>query len=90
MKNTDTLAFTFKTFLAIGKKKKELKICDRSKIIVNHTEWKFTQRGIKSYEKILGELQNKRKKEKENKKTTICSKSGETLNSVKKTELDYM
>ena len=50
------------------KRKKELKICDRSKIIVNHTEWKFTQRGIKSYEKILGELQNKRKKEKENKK----------------------
>ena len=45
---------------------------------------------IKSYEKILGELQNKRKKEKENKKPTFCSKSGETLNGVKKTELDYM
>ena len=45
---------------------------------------------IKSYVKIPGELQNKRNKEKENKKTTFCSKSGETLNSVKKTELDYM
>ena len=42
----------------------------------------------KSYEKILGELLNKRKQEKENKKTTFCSKSGETLNSAKKTELD--
>ena len=37
---------------------------------------------------MLGELQNKRKHGKEDKKTTFCSKSGETLNSVKKTELD--
>ena len=35
----------------------------------------------KSYVKILGEMQNERKKE---------SKSGETLNSVKKAELEYM
>ena len=50
------LAFTFKTFLAIGEKKKrslkyqnkmsfQISLCDRSKIIVNQTEWKFTQRG---------------------------------------------
>ena len=46
---------------------------------------------LKVTRKILSELQNKRKNEKENKKkTTFCSKSGETLNSVKKTELDYM
>ena len=42
---------------------------------------------IKTYEKKLGEMQNTRKKEKENKKT-FRSKSGETFNSVKKTELD--
>ena len=35
----------------------------------------------------MGEMQNKRKKEKENKKT-FSSKLGETFNSVKKTELD--
>ena len=31
---------------------------------------------IKSYENILGKLQNTCKNEKENKKTTFCSKSG--------------
>ena len=61
----------------------QISLCDRSKIIVNQTEWKFSQRRVggrgefltnlvcwksKSYVKILGELQNKRKKEKENKK----------------------
>ena len=45
---------------------------------------------IKSYEKILGELQNTCKNERGNlkKKTTFSSKSGETFNSVRKTELD--
>ena len=49
VKNTDTLAFTFKTFLAIAKKRSlkyqnkmsfQISLCDRSKNIVNQTEWK--------------------------------------------------
>ena len=61
----------------------QISLCHRSKIIVNQTEWEFTQRRgegegefltvpvcleIKSYEKIPGELQNTCKNEKENKK----------------------
>ena len=49
---------------------------------------------IKSYEIILGELQNTCKNEKGNEKTTtittttFSSKLGETFHSVRKTELD--
>ena len=43
---------------------------------------------IKSYEKIVGELQKTCNNENEIKKTIFGSKSGETFNSIKKTELD--
>ena len=62
----------------------QISLCHRSKIIVNQTEWKSSLKEgeeggsvvlnssslleIKSYEKILGELQNTCKNEKENKK----------------------
>ena len=45
---------------------------------------------LKVTRKILSELQNKRKNEKENKKNNFLFKVGWNLNSVKKTELDYM
>ena len=71
----------------------QISLCDRSKIIVNQTEWKFTQRGggggkggilnsssllkkLKVTRKILSELQNKRKNEKENKKNNFLFKVG--------------
>ena len=69
----------------------QISLCDRSKIIVNQTEWKFTQRGgggkggilnsssllkkLKVTRKILSELQNKRKNEKENKKKQLSVQS---------------
>ena len=43
---------------------------------------------IKSYENILGKLQNTCKNEKENKKQLSVQSLGETFNSAKKTELD--